>query len=556
MIKTLPILIALSLVISIFSPFISAASALSGSSFKAGRIIDDSILFNGSSMNTGDIQAFLNSKVPTCDTNHAAGGGYNPPFVCLKNYSQNIQGRSADSYCSGAVSSGIKSAAQIIRDVSTACSINPKVLLVLLQKEQSLITDTWPWPVQYEKATGYGCPDTAPCDPEFAGFFNQIWYAARQFQRYKVQSSLFNYKKGQNNYIQYHPNAGCGGTQIYIENQATAGLYNYTPYQPNGAALANLYGEGDGCSAYGNRNFWRLYSDWFGSSTTNLCNYDNPGGLISDIKFRKYNKNIDSGSLIVYTGSSTNCIENHIWSNNYNSWNKHLVSNQSYISPSNGTVKFSDLDGDGIDEPILLATNNTGSGKVEFHIWDTLMNRWKVHAISNLPTTSLSNLSIEFADLDGNGIDDPLAIGYKDTASGKIEFHVWGPGVKTWQYHVSSNSDSPINPINTQIRFADLDGNGKDEPILVGLNGTNTGKIEFHVWNPGLWSWKSHIVSNADEIDINSFELIFADIDGDGIDNGVLIGKAGTASGRYEFHYWKPGINSWKNHYTSNLLLP
>ncbi len=31
--------------------------------------------------------------------------------------------------------------------------------------------------------------------------------------------------------------------------------------------MNNLYGTGDGCSAYGNRNFWRMYTDWFGSTT-------------------------------------------------------------------------------------------------------------------------------------------------------------------------------------------------------------------------------------------------------------------------------------------------
>jgi hypothetical protein len=53
---------------------------------------------------------------------------------------------------------------------------------------------------------------------------------------------------------------------VNIQTQATAGLYNYTPYQPNSAALANLSGTGDSCSAYGNRNFWRYFNDWFGST--------------------------------------------------------------------------------------------------------------------------------------------------------------------------------------------------------------------------------------------------------------------------------------------------
>jgi hypothetical protein len=64
--------------------------------------------------------------------------------------------------------------------------------------------------------------------------------------------------------IAYHPNAACGSSTVLIRNQATAGLYNYTPYQPNRAALDAGYGTGDACSAYGNRNFWLRFRDWFG----------------------------------------------------------------------------------------------------------------------------------------------------------------------------------------------------------------------------------------------------------------------------------------------------
>ena len=53
---------------------------------------------------------------------------------------------------------------------------------------------------------------------------------------------------------------------VFIQNQATANLYYYTPYQPNAAALRAGYGEGDGCSAYGNRNFYQYFTDWFGAT--------------------------------------------------------------------------------------------------------------------------------------------------------------------------------------------------------------------------------------------------------------------------------------------------
>lgn len=262
------------------------AAALSGAEFNAGWIIDDPTFFNGGDFSASEIQNFMNNKLAACDTNgdqlktytyngstvttsraiYASRNSYPaPPYVCAKDYQEDAPAKAADAYCSGAVAAGRKTAAQIIADAGRACGVNPKVLLVLLQKEQSLLTDDWPWPNQYSAATGYACPDTAPCDPEFAGLFNQIYYAARQYQRYAKQPELFSHRAGRENQVRYSPNAACGSSTVYIQNQATAGLYNYTPYQPNAAALNNLYGTGDGCSAYGNRNFWRLYSDWFGS---------------------------------------------------------------------------------------------------------------------------------------------------------------------------------------------------------------------------------------------------------------------------------------------------
>lgn len=253
---------------------LAPVGAISGSDFHADRITDDSIFFNAGTLSTADIQNFLNSKVPTCDTNHAGSGSNQPPFTCLKSYVQSIPGKSADAYCPGSVGAGTKSSAQIISDVANACQINPEVLIVLLQKEQSLVTDTWPWTSQYDEATGYGCPDSSPsCDADYAGFFNQLWNAAHQFQRYVKQAGSFNYAVGRNSYVQYNPNGGCGGTNLTMQTSATAALYNYTPYQPNAAALNNLYGSGDSCSAYGNRNFWRLFNDWFGP-TTNDSNND------------------------------------------------------------------------------------------------------------------------------------------------------------------------------------------------------------------------------------------------------------------------------------------
>ncbi|HLG91082.1 MAG TPA: hypothetical protein VI336_02945, partial [Candidatus Saccharimonadales bacterium] len=359
------------------------------------------------------IQNFLNSKVPTCDTNGSEeynGSGMTraewaeandkpePPYKCLKSYTQNIPSRAADSYCNGSVAGGTKNAARIIYDVAKACDINPKVLIVTLQKEQSLVTDDWPWPVQYQKAMGYGCPDTAPCDPDFAGFFNQVWYAARQFQRYKAQPEFYNYESQQRSFVAYNPQSSCDGSKITMFNNATAGLYNYTPYQPNSAALANLYGSAPPCGAYGNRNFWRMFSDWFGNTlidtskdkvivgdwdgddtanpaikrgNTYFFDHDNDGE--ADVSY-SWGKSTDRVIVGDWDGDGADEIglkrgreyfldyENNASSNVYVSWGK----------PTDSAI-VGDWDGDGADElglkrgnQYFLDYDNNGSSNVSY----------------------------------------------------------------------------------------------------------------------------------------------------------------------------------------------
>lgn len=238
-----------------------AASTASGqvktanlSLFRPGNIIADGVFFDSSTMTAAQVDTFLRGKVTTCRSG----------YVCLKDYRQNTPNRAADSYCKGYSGASNESAATIIYRVAQSCGINPQVLIVMLQKEQGLVTHTYPSTSRYNKAMGQGCPDTAGCDPQFAGFFYQVYGAARQMQIY-VEGRYFKwYAPGNTWNILYHPNSGCGTAPVHIENKATSALYYYTPYQPNGAALRAGYGEGDSCSSYGNRNFFQYFWDWFG----------------------------------------------------------------------------------------------------------------------------------------------------------------------------------------------------------------------------------------------------------------------------------------------------
>ena len=243
------------------------ASALSGSSFQAGNIISDANFYDGDSMSAAQIQSFLSSQIGTCASSS-----------CLNVGKFSMNSRGSDPMC-GAVTGGSNlSAAVMISRVAVACGISPKVIMVTLQKEQTLINGSVarnPSASRLERAMGYACPDNAGghCDPAYAGVGNQVYWSAWQWKRYGNPAGTTNYftwfNPGGVRQIQYNVPTSCGTKPVSVQNKATAALYYYTPYTPNTAALNNLYGTGDSCSAYGNRNFWRLYSDWFGSPTEN-----------------------------------------------------------------------------------------------------------------------------------------------------------------------------------------------------------------------------------------------------------------------------------------------
>ncbi|MDZ8274549.1 S-layer homology domain-containing protein [Microbacterium aquimaris] len=230
------------------------------SKFEAGNIISDEVFFDSSTMTEAEIQAFLEEMVPSCQSG----------YTCLKDWYDTSRTTSADAMC-GAYSGGTRErASRIIYKVSQACGINPQVILATLQKEQGLVNHVWPSDWRYEIAMGQGCPDTAACDTRYYGFFNQVFGAAWQFKRYANPAGTSQYftwyAPGKTWNILWNPNHSCGSSPVYIENQATANLYYYTPYQPNAAAIKAGYGTGDGCSSYGNRNFYQYFTDWFGST--------------------------------------------------------------------------------------------------------------------------------------------------------------------------------------------------------------------------------------------------------------------------------------------------
>lgn len=135
-----------------------------------------------------------------------------------------------------------KTAADIIYDAAHTYLINPKFLLVTLQKEQSLITDDAPSQKQLDWATGYAVCDSCSMDDpsiqKHRGFGMQVDNAAGLMRwYYDNKDKSFVKKKDVATMID--------GTSVIPQSWATAFLYTYTPH------------------LHGNQNFRKIWDTWF-----------------------------------------------------------------------------------------------------------------------------------------------------------------------------------------------------------------------------------------------------------------------------------------------------
>lgn len=227
-----------------FLIFLISASSAGAAEFNPNNIISDAEMLDASTMNQREIEQFLRAK-----------GGY------ISNYST----KNSDGY--------IRSAAQIIYEAANNydCSeaenlsehptrqekarkcvpitINPKALLVMLQKEQSLLTDKSPKSSQLDWALGYGCPDNQKCNERWRGFGKQLNSASLQFYDYIKNPKGYPYQKGETYTLS---NTAHANSVVTPENKATAALYNYTPH---------VY--------WGNYNFHKFWHSYFSKTFPN-----------------------------------------------------------------------------------------------------------------------------------------------------------------------------------------------------------------------------------------------------------------------------------------------
>ncbi|HEU5007710.1 MAG TPA: VCBS repeat-containing protein, partial [Jatrophihabitantaceae bacterium] len=454
------------------------AHAVSGTQFKAGNIISNKDFYNSTAMTIAQVQSFLNAEVPDCQSG----------YTCLPQYTTKTTSQPAKAgLCKAYTGQPKETAAQVIVHVAHACGINPQVLIVLLQKEQGLVTSTAPSSRAYAYATGANCPDTTGCDSASSGFFIQVYLAAYQFQYYKAHPDYYQYLAGATNNILYSPRKGCGSSPVYIQNEATASLYIYTPYQPNAAALANLYGTGDSCSSYGNRNFWVYFTTWFGPGTPDPT----PTGSESPY---------GPGGLLVRDGSTM-----YDWTNTANTSAPYLPTVRTQLA---GTwqgydrIVAGDVDDDG--QPDLIARkpdgtlwlfDNSGNATAPYGSPVQIGSGWQAYD------------TIAAADIDGDGFADVIA---RD-ASGQLYLYR-NSQQATAPYPTGAPIGSGFGAYATLL-LGDVNGDGYADLIAIKPDGTQW--LFVNTQNPAA-PFGSPVQLAGSSWDIYN-PIVLVDIDGDGL---------------------------------------
>lgn len=247
------------ILIGLFIPYFPSAAQEIDPTFNPNRIIEDVEMMDVKSLNVTQIQQFLankNSYLASYTTINAYG--------TVKSAAEIIYDAANNNYdCSG-VDLGENPSEETRRiKCRSITTISPKVIIALLQKESSLIENPSPAQARLDWATGYGCPDSAACNPYYKGLGKQINSAALQFLAYMNEQQRYPYKMGQT-YTFTNPYGTISKEPMVVtpENKATAALYNYTPHVFNG-----------------NYNFHILYRKYFPISVKNY-----PDGSLLQVK--------------------------------------------------------------------------------------------------------------------------------------------------------------------------------------------------------------------------------------------------------------------------------
>lgn len=182
-------------------------------------------------------------------------------------------------------------------------------------------------------------------------------------------------------------------------------------------------------------------------------------------------------------------------------------------------VRFADMNGDGLDDYLLLQDDGS------FRLWWQQEKGW-VHVpnIQAPDTTGVTSAAVRFADVNGDGRDDYLRVGEDGSVHAYLNAVGSGTTVVDWVERLNWAPGVRYGS-RDKLRLADVNGDRKADYLMVG----NQGAVHAYINNGGGGNggFTEHLYF-VNEIGYSGDKLTFRDISGDGKADYVNVYDGGS----------------------------
>ncbi|GAA4786645.1 hypothetical protein GCM10023329_41870 [Streptomyces sanyensis] len=197
------------------------------------------------------------------------------------------------------------------------------------------------------------------------------------------------------------------------------------------------------------------------------------------------------------------------------------------VGATRDEVRFADLDGDGRDD--YLVVDGQGAAKAWLNV---SVGGWKYAGVVSSGVGATRD-EVRFADLDGDGRDDYLVVDGQGAAKAWLNVSVGG-----WKY--AGVVSSGVGATRDEVRFADLDGDGRDDYLVVSSGGRVKGWLNQYNGVAG-WAYQGEVATG---VGATRDQIRFADADGDGRDDYMVV--EGLGQTKVWLNRFGPGGGGWK----------
>jgi len=298
-----------------------------------------------------------------------------------------------------------------------------------------------------------------------------------------------------------------------------------TPFPPmfrGDFAFADIEGDGDEDLVFTGtnieRDFGELYLNIKEGDFSQLQSTSLSGVEYSSVAFADIDGDEDEDVLITGQDVSGSSIAKLYQNNGQGNFEE--LANTPFWGVSYSSVAFSDIDGDEDEDVLITGQDVSGSSIAKLYQNNGQGN---FEELANTPFGGVSNSSVAFSDMDGDGDEDVLITGQDTSGMGIAKLYQ-----NNGQGNFEELTNTPFPGVSYgAVAFSDIDRDGDEDALITGK--TNSGEhITTLFKNDGVGMFSEFGQMSLRGVAYSA--VAFADVDGDGDEDLLITGEPENAA--------------------------